>query len=61
MYRVTYGWMQHEDFRSWEDALAFWSRMPGAGIPQNLDRCDGAPDARNPTGLTETEREAVGL
>lgn len=60
-YRVTYGWMDFADFDTFEAAAAFYVRTKGAGIPQNLDRADGSPDARNPHGLTPEQREELGL
>ena len=60
MYRVRYGWMQHEDFGMFGDALAFYAKTPGAEAPMNLDRYDGSDDG-NHSGLSEAEREAVEL
>lgn len=61
-YRVTYDHgLNWQDFGRFDDAAAFYARTPSAQIPINLDRYDGAPDSRNSTGLTEAQREAVGL
>jgi len=58
-YRVSYGHgLGREDFATFREALSFYATKRGASIT-NRERCDGSPDARNPHGLTESERDAM--
>jgi hypothetical protein len=70
-YRVCYGQYgyYHADFTTWELALAFardlrtkHSADPWFDVSlYNTDLMDGAPDARNPTGLTDEQKDEWGF
>jgi hypothetical protein len=59
VYRVAYYCGSKKDFASFWEALDWYAQAPMPRKLLNLDNCDGAPDATNETGLTESQREMV--
>ncbi len=57
-YRVVTRWGDKHDYALFSDALAHYSREPGASEPINLERYDGSEDG-NHSGLGAAEKEAV--
>lgn len=60
-YRVVCSPWEYYDFASFLDAAAKYATTKGARAVINLDRYDGAPDATNEWGLTESQRQVLGL
>jgi hypothetical protein len=60
-YRVVCSPWEYYDFGRFEDAAAKYASTKGAHAVINMDRYDGAPDAGNEWGLTEAQREVLGL
>ncbi len=66
VYSVVIGWEAAQVSRvTFAEAIEFlrvniWRALPGRTFQAyNDERYDGAPDTRNPDGLTDEEREAI--